>query len=60
MEGEALGGLGADAGELLEFFDEAGHGLGVAGHGSRVQGGGWRVEGAGYRVEGVGYREDFH
>ena len=36
VEGEALGALGAYAGELLEFFDEPGHGLCVTGHGSRV------------------------
>ena len=36
VEGEALGALGADTGEFLEFVDEPGHGLGVAGHISRV------------------------
>ena len=36
MEGKALGALGAYAGELFEFVDEPGHGLGVAGHGLRI------------------------
>jgi hypothetical protein len=27
VEGEALGGFGADAGEFFQFFDEPGHGL---------------------------------
>ena len=31
VEGEALGGAGADAGELAELLDEGGHGLGEAG-----------------------------
>jgi hypothetical protein len=30
MEGEALGTLCADAWELLQFFNEPGHGLGIA------------------------------
>ncbi len=31
VKGEALGGFGADAGELAQLVDEAGHGLGEAG-----------------------------
>ncbi len=34
VEGEALGGFGADAGQALELFDEASEGRGV--DGSRV------------------------
>jgi hypothetical protein len=37
VEGEALGGLGADAGELAELFDEAGHGFGETGGHAALQ-----------------------
>jgi hypothetical protein len=30
VEGVALGGFGADAGELFQLFDKTGHGLGVS------------------------------
>jgi hypothetical protein len=30
MEGEALGAFGANAGELLQLFNEPGHRLGIA------------------------------
>jgi len=36
VKGESLRALGAYARELLQFVDEAGHGLGVAGHVLRV------------------------
>jgi hypothetical protein len=32
VEGEALGGFRADAGQLAQLVDEAGHGLGKSGH----------------------------
>jgi len=57
VEGEALGAFGADAGELLEFVDEPGHGLGVTGHGFRVQGMGGREQGSGNREQGSESRE---
>ncbi len=36
VEGEALRGFGADAGELAQLVDEAGHGFGETGHFSRL------------------------
>ena len=40
VEGEALGGFGADAGELAQLVDEAGDGVGEAGHAATPDRGG--------------------
>ena len=49
VEGEALGGFGADAGELAQFVDEAGDGVGEAGH-CLLQA--WKVEAAHHAGDG--------
>ena len=53
VEGEALGGFGADAGKFFEFVDEAGERLCVTGHGLRVAEWAWVLRAYGWRRLGI-------